>query len=210
VVKLIWLRAAVRKIYSSFRLNSGGSEVAAGYIHPESTLGGNTTIGHGTCINGPAFIASRLDAPVSIGKYCAIAFGLRIRPRNHFTGYPNVQDRFAAHYLHPSLSSVKGPVVIGNNVWIADNVIILSGVAIGDGAVIGAGSVVTRDVPPFHVAAGNPARVIRARFSDYIINQLLQVAWWDWPEEKTMRNKLFFSTCLSESPDLDIATLITD
>lgn len=163
-------------------------------VHPSSRLGQYTTIGEGTNINGPAFIASREDAPVKIGKYCAIAYNLRIRTRNHHTGYANLQDKFQRRYRFTNLDVVKGPVLIGNNVWIADNVTILPGVTVGDGAVIGAGSVVTKSVPPYTIVAGNPAKVIKQRFSDGIIHQLLEVKWWDWPEDKVKRNRHFFET----------------
>lgn len=179
-------------------------------IPPGSKLGKNTIIGLGTNINGPVFIASRKNAPVQIGKYCAIAYGLRIRPRNHYTGYANLQDKFQSRYQLPKLDSIKGPVIIGNNVWIGDNVLILSGVTVGDGAVLGAGSIVTRDIPPYSIAVGNPARVIKKRFSDKIIEQLLRIKWWDWPEDKIRRNKLFFSTDFSKEPVLDIYNLIVD
>ncbi len=82
---------------------------------------------------------------------------------------------------HPA---TKGDVVIGNDVWIGYRVIILSGVTIGDGAVIGAGAVVTKDVPPYGIAAGNPARLIKKRFDDETIRRLLNVAWWDWEDDK--------------------------
>jgi virginiamycin A acetyltransferase len=168
------------------------------------------SVGYGTKINGPAFIASRKDAPVTIGKYCAIAFNLRIRTRNHFTGYANLQDIFQFRYKFPALDSVKGPIFIGNNVWIADNVIILSGVKVGDGAVVGAGSIVTKDIPPYCVAVGNPARVIKKRFDEMIIEQLIQVQWWDWPEDKIKRNKEFFSTDFTNQKDLDLKKLIVE
>ncbi len=74
-------------------------------------------------------------------------------------------------------------VVIGNDVWIGADAMILSGVTVGDGAVIGAGSVVTKSVPPYAAVAGNPARVIKMRFSPEQIERLLQIRWWDWPRE---------------------------
>ena len=82
---------------------------------------------------------------------------------------------------HPA---TKGNVIIGNDVWIGYKATIMSGVTIGDGAVIGACSVVTKDVKPYEIVAGNPAKVIRKRFSDEIIIQLLKIAWWNWPIEK--------------------------
>jgi acetyltransferase-like isoleucine patch superfamily enzyme len=82
----------------------------------------------------------------------------------------------------------KGDVIIGNDVWIGHGVTILSGVTIGDGAVIGAGSVVIKDIEPYTIAGGSPARPIRKRFSDEVIRKLLKIAWWDWPVEKVQEN----------------------
>ena len=101
-----------------------------GYIHPDSQIGKYVTIGYGTRINGPITIKSHKDAPVTIGRYCAIAYNVRIRARNHHTGYANLLDRLQNIHGFPSLDSLKGPVNIGNNVWLADNVIILSGICL--------------------------------------------------------------------------------
>lgn len=76
-----------------------------------------------------------------------------------------------------------GDTVIGHDVWLGRNATIMPGVAVGDGAIIGAHSVVTRDVAPYEIVAGNPARVIRQRFTDDEIELLLAVRWWDWPVE---------------------------
>ena len=178
------------------------------YVHPSSNLGSFTKIGYGTRINGPAHIVSKQKAPVTIGKFCAIAYNLRIRSRNHYTGYVNLQDKFQGKYKLPSLDYFKGPVVIGNNVWIGDNVIILSGVNIGDGAVIGAGSVVTKNIDSFCIDVGNPARVIKKRFSNNVISQLKKVAWWDWPEDKIIRNKKFMRIDLSKHPEINLQDII--
>ena len=78
----------------------------------------------------------------------------------------------------------KGDIIIGNDVWIGYEAVILSGVTIGDGAVIGARTVVTRDVPPYTVVGGVPAKPIRERFSAGTISAMLKIKWWDWPEEK--------------------------
>ena len=180
------------------------------FVHPDSFLGSNTVIGKGTNINGPAYIASKDNAPVKIGKYCAIAYDLRIRPRNHSLSYANLQDKFQDRYQFPSLSSVKGPVIIGNNVWIGDGVTILSGVTVGDGAVLGAGSIVTKDILPYSVAVGCPAKPIKKRFNDATIEQLMEIQWWDWPEDKIIRNRRFFETDFSQDSSLDISTLIVD
>lgn len=74
----------------------------------------------------------------------------------------------------------NGPIVIGNDVWIGNRVLILRGVTIGDGAVVGAGSVVTRDIPPYTVAAGAPARIVRMRFPEWVVEKLEQLQWWKY------------------------------
>ena len=78
--------------------------------------------------------------------------------------------------------------MIGNDVWIGYEAVILAGVTIGDGAIIGTRAVVTRDVPPYTIVGGVPARVIRRRFSQETIAALLRLRWWDWPRERIARN----------------------
>ena len=78
----------------------------------------------------------------------------------------------------------KGDIVIGNDVWIGFEAIILSGVTIGDGAIIGTRAVVTKDVPPYTIVGGIPAKAIRKRFSDDVICELLKLQWWNWPENR--------------------------
>jgi acetyltransferase-like isoleucine patch superfamily enzyme len=98
-------------------------------------------------------------------------------PLSYFFGGPN-------KFVH---SMTKGNVKIGSDVWVGRGATILSGVTIGDGAVVGAHSLVARDVPPYAVVAGNPAKVLKYRFPDVIISDLLQIAWWDWSDNKIMR-----------------------
>lgn len=161
------------------------------FVHPDSYLGSHTEIGYGTCINDPIYIASSVSAPVFIGKYCALAHNIMIRPSNHHTGFVNLQNKIQNRIKFQSFTKVKGPVQIGNNVWLGDNVIILSGVSIGDRAVLGARSIVTKDIPAYSIAVGNPAKVIKTRFSDHITNQLIEIKWWEWSEEKMSRNQKF-------------------
>lgn len=130
-------------------------------------------------------------AKLSIGAYCSIAEGVQIfLGGNHrldwATTYP-----FTA--LWPQAASIpghpatKGDVVIGNDVWIGNEAVILSGVTIGDGAVIGAAAVLGRDVEPYAIVAGNPARMVRKRFSEDVIRRLLALRWWDWDESRIER-----------------------
>ena len=81
----------------------------------------------------------------------------------------------------------RGDIIIGNDVWIGYEAVILSGVTIGDGAIVAARAVVTRDVPPYAIVGGVPAKPIRQRFSNPDIAQLLELRWWDWPKEKIAR-----------------------
>lgn len=111
---------------------------------------------------------------VSIGKYCALAGNLTIITSNHIVNKPNIQATFQNKFFNDSMDDLsKGPVIIGNNVWIGLNVIVLPGVKIGDGAVIGAGSVVSKSVEPYAIAVGNPAKTIKKRFSKKTILKLL-------------------------------------
>jgi virginiamycin A acetyltransferase len=82
----------------------------------------------------------------------------------------------------------KGNLVIGNDVWIGYNATIMAGVTIGDGAIIGTNSVVTKDVEPYAIVGGNPAKLIKKRFSDIEIAELMEIRWWDWDIEKISRN----------------------
>lgn len=74
----------------------------------------------------------------------------------------------------------KGDTVIGNDVWLGHESVVMPGVTIGDGSIIGARSVVTKDVPPYSIVGGNPAKIIRKRFPDAVIDKLLSIQWWDW------------------------------
>lgn len=128
-----------------------------------------------------------------IGKFVQIAHGVQIitSSANHqmdgFSTYP-----FAVFGEPWSLYDVKWPnkgdTVIGNDVWIGHEALIMPAVTIGDGAIIASRSVVTKDVPPYTIVGGNPAKVIRKRFDDEMIAQLLQIKWWDWPIDKITKN----------------------
>ena len=82
----------------------------------------------------------------------------------------------------------KGDIIIGNDVWIGYEAVILAGVSIGDGAIIGARAVVTKDVPPYTIVGGVPAKSIKKRFSDETISSLLSIQWWNWSKEKISKN----------------------
>jgi acetyltransferase-like isoleucine patch superfamily enzyme len=139
----------------------------------------------------PSVFLGRTHGKLRIGKYCSIGpdvemilvgdhrtdfvttypFSVFFKEASHITGYP--RDR--------------GDIVIGNDVWICYGARILAGARIGDGAVVGMGAVVTGAVPPYAIVAGNPARIIRYRFEQGVIEELLRIRWWTWQHEKVLR-----------------------
>ncbi len=146
--------------------------------------------GKGSCAR-PNIVGAGL-AVLRVGKYCSISntatfvLGLEHRPE-WLTTYPfNVVESGFRDYPDPI--KTKGDIVIGNDVWIGYEALVLSGVHIGDGAVVGARAVVTKDVPHYAVAVGNPARIIKYRFRPQIVQQLLIMKWWDRSDEWISQN----------------------
>ena len=130
-----------------------------------------------------------------IGKFCMIASDVTfiMNGANHLTNaittYPfaifgNGWENAMEGKTYPS----KGDIVVGNDVWIGYNATIMAGVTIGDGAIIGTNSVVTKDLEPYAIVGGNPAKLIKKRFSEEEIRDLLEIKWWDWEIEKITRN----------------------
>lgn len=130
-------------------------------------------------------------AGLKIGKFCSIASGVMIILGNHVTNTATTYPFSSLMSFWPGARrnpvedhSTKGDVNIGNDVWVGRNAVIMSGITIGDGAVIAANSVVTKDVKPYSIVGGNPAKLLRMRHSDDIIEALLQIKWWEWSDEE--------------------------
>lgn len=134
-----------------------------------------------------------------IGKFCAIASGVKfiMNGGNHETkpistypfaifggGWEKIDEGVDLTGKYPH----KGDTVIGNDVWVGYEAVIMPGVEIGNGAIVGSKAVVTKDVPDYAIVAGNPAQLVKMRFTESEIAQLLQIAWWDWSIEKITRN----------------------
>ncbi len=125
---------------------------------------------------------------VTIGRWCSIASDVEIMPGgNHrtdtVTTFP-IRRRFGLPgFEEAGQPWTKGDVEIGSDVWIGRGAKILGGVTIGHGAVVAAWSIVTKDVPPYTFVAGTPAREQRRRFPEEIVESLLRIAWWEWPDE---------------------------
>lgn len=124
-----------------------------------------------------------------IGNYCSIATGVI------FDGGFNHESKYISTFPFQTIwSELKSNIKIegrniniGNDVWVGENAVIMSGVTIGDGAIIGYGSIISRDVAPYSVVVG-ANRLVRKRFTDYQIKQLIQIAWWNWEDEKIKEN----------------------
>jgi virginiamycin A acetyltransferase len=132
---------------------------------------------------------------LKIGKFCMIASDVSfiMNGANHLTegvsSYPfAVFGGDWSHAMNGKTYPNRGDIVVGNDVWLGYKSVIMSGVHIGDGAIIGAYSVVTKDVSPYSIVGGNPAKIIRKRFSDTDIERLQKLAWWDWDFDKISRN----------------------
>lgn len=135
------------------------------------------------------------NAHVLIGRYSSLAHDLRFiigmnHNGNYISTYPfeelfyTYEDNLVNHCLEVN----HYQIIIGNDVWIGANVTILGGVRIGNGAIIGAGAVVAKDVPPYAVVVGNPAKVIKYRFDEKTIENLQKIKWWNWSDDKIKQN----------------------
>lgn len=132
---------------------------------------------------------------LKIGRFCSIAKNTTIilggeHRVDWVTTYPfpEHKQKWLGSAIVDGYPKIKGDVIIGNDVFIGFGVTILSGVTIGDGAIIGAMSLVTKNIEPYSIVGGNPAKIIRKRFSDIQIKKLLKIAWWNWSIKKIKNN----------------------
>lgn len=136
---------------------------------------------------GSCLVPDLLPRGTIVGAYCSFADGLKVFRRNHalhtLSQHPFFYNKFVGLVPDDTIdSNESNPLVVGNDVWIGDSVLILPGCHfIGDGAVIGAGSVVTKNIEPYAVVAGNPARMIKYRYPSDIATMLQQSKWWELP-----------------------------
>lgn len=136
-----------------------------------------------------------------IGNYCSISKSVRVGLGRHPLNYVSTNSIFYSHKPNEVRSDWVREIsfkehkktVIGNDVWIGEYAVIIGGVSIGDGAVIATRAVVTKDVPPYAIVGGIPAKIIGYRFSEEVIDALLDLKWWFWDDEKITKNLHLFT-----------------
>jgi hypothetical protein len=177
-------------IHSSCRIKDSS-------IGPWTMLGANTWLVEST-FGDYSYTAGNVQIIYSeIGKYCSIANSVRVNPGNH-PQWRVTQHHMTYRRVHYGLGEEDDAeffqwrrdhkCVIGHDVWIGHGAVIMPGVKIGTGAVIGSGAVVTKDIGPYEVAVGVPAKVIKKRFDDKVIEKLLASEWWEWDRETLEQN----------------------
>lgn len=174
----IWLTQSKSDLYPPFLISTKGQIISKG---KESYHNGN-------------FIVKGAGGILEIGSYCAIGSDVKVILSNHDVSQVCMQYTFYRKNFDINLTQKSEllTTVIENDVWVGDNVMIMPGVQIGTGAVLGAGAIVTKNVEPYSIVGGNPAKLIRKRFSEERISELLASKWWDWDEEKIKMNQQFF------------------
>lgn len=151
----------------------------------------NSTIDDYSYVNENSFIAhSHIGKFTSIGSNCEL--GLPEHPINFISTSPFTYSSENIFNITETFYPYSKEIKVGNDCWIGNNVIIMQGVNIGNGAIIAAGSIVTKDVKPYSIVAGVPAKLIKYRFSPQKITLLEDLTWWNWSKEKLKRNKQMF------------------
>ena len=176
-------------------------------------IGKNVFVSHNSIIEDFTYINENSSIENSrIGKFCSIASGVNIGPADHdytlLTTHPFWKKKFYGFidfdFVENKLELLKKESTIGDDVWIGLNVTILSGLNIGDGAVIGAGSVVTKNIPPYEIWAGIPAKKIKNRFEDEQVKKLTAIRWTRRPKDWIIQNILPHLNDIESIVDLDV------
>lgn len=135
-----------------------------------------------------------ISPDTEVGNFCSIGVDVILGPSQHPTNwltthpfpYLSYKKLERVNYAQKTFEAVR-PVKVGNDVWIGDRAIVMDGLTIGDGAIVAANAVVTKDVPPYAIVAGVPAKILRYRFDKPLIDKLLKLKWWDMPDEEIVK-----------------------
>lgn len=188
----IWLKLYFKRIYILVKYRKKKCKI--GYLSSlnECEIGNYNTIYNNVKISNSSlgdyvYIADNsVITNTSIGNFCSIGPNVKIvlgiHPTNHVSTFPaffSTRGQCQISFCENNLIEELGTVIVGNDVWIGANSIILDNVTIGDGAIIAAGSVVTKDVPPYEIVGGIPARSIKKRFTESQIENLARIKWWE-------------------------------
>ncbi|WP_283771405.1 CatB-related O-acetyltransferase [Shewanella sp. 10B] len=191
------------------------------YVSKDSTLSnyvklhGRSEI-YGSTVGKATYLSSAIISNCSIGAFCSIGPGSRVGGLGeHPTQFVSTHPAFYSNLKQSGITYISGeneipfvensPVNIGNDVWIGARALILDGVNIGHGAIIAAGAVVTKDIPPYAVVGGVPAKLIKYRFHPEVVDSLLGLKWWDWSDDE-LREKCYlfnFPEKMVEKYDID-------
>lgn len=201
----------LKRMYYQFRYNKKNVRIASGAVIGRKTrFEGANRIGRNTVFGGVLGYGSYIGAVSSlngsVGRFCSIAAGVQVingfHPLDAVSTHPaffstkkqcGLSFADCTSYKETRCAEGKYPIVIGNDVWIGQNAMLMAGICIGDGAVIAAGAVVTKDVPPYTVVGGVPAKEIRKRFDSETVEKLTRIAWWNWPVERLRENAADFA-----------------
>ena len=201
------IRRFVKKVYVKLKYRKKVRLNGKVQIGLNTVFEGQNVINNNSAFSGymgwGSYIGCNSSIYGKVGRFCSIAGNVRtvlgVHPTSGFVSthpmffstkkqngktYVSEQKFKEAKYAD---ADQKYRIIIGNDVWIGEAAIIMSGVTVGDGAIIAAGAVVTKDVPPYAIVGGVPAKIIRYRFGQDQIDALLNIKWWDWPQEKIQR-----------------------
>ena len=159
---------------------------------------GSIKLGYGTTLGYNNFLHGNIE----VGKYCQFGADVAVHSTNHPTSY--LSTYINKSLFDGELTALKETktIRIGNDVWIGHNAIVVGGLTIGNGAIIASGSVVTKDVPPYTIMAGVPAKEVRKRFADSIIEEVEALKWWDMDEDTLNQHQHLFTRDLSSRDSL--------
>jgi virginiamycin A acetyltransferase len=156
----------------------------------DSRIGRYSFIGDGSMVHA-----------ASVGRFCSGAWGITLgasaHPLDRATTHTFPLNQIDGGFVR-GRNLVAEPVHIGHDVWIGCNAVVFSGIRIGDGAVVGAGAVVTHDVPDYTIVVGSPARPVRLRYDESLVERLSAVAWWNWPTGVLRENIALFQAPFNE------------